>query len=1015
MVMSLSPESSNLMSLDPLLMTRRAPSRVCDIGCGPQSLDGSGRVDYTEFCAAGVGEQTTMQEHILWAAFKSFDIGDDNGMVSKDEISQVLAKVDINRTWSDEFRDTIAREMIEHFDKDGDGHIDFQEWMELMRSCSTWHEELGGSRRSSLESTGNVLPAVVVKPAAALETTSLGSLRAKEASSDSSSTDDGSPMVSSTAMPTVAMPTICIRPPGPLPKNEHVPEASSATGPQPHAVDVITASPPRRPDSPASASSASSRRSPPPVLPSACLRRQAANELPAAILPRSCSSSGAQLQRTPSGTALTLPARGGEQRQPSLSGADSVDAAASDTETPQQLATMRSLSGLHRESTSSGRRRETSLDFEDAPHFGADSTVPHIRVIQAPMSLSASGKTCSGHRSRSRGAMSRAFSFSDEEQGAGAHNEGHVAASSSGSRVRDADKSASKMDASPEIDSSEAEYAVYAGQLMRRKNRTGSARGLHQVNSLKNASTDSGTVPAVVVRLAAGTETGTSHQIDRAFGHSYTSEVLGCYASESDDDEWEPTFYAGRLVWRRSQNPGLRQGKRKISTSHAGAKEAQHDFAKCERHHVVQHQTPEDDAGSEGDSMELVYSAGRLVRRRAPRGFSHSRKRAKAERQRGQPVLLEGAIPPLIRVLHVPTKHCPDSKGSASASTACISTDTDSFESNWRLAYKAGRLTWVQVGSTEQMSDATAASHARQKKLATEKVQSARAPTIVSSRSAPATKQDRSSTPAPSASPAHAGIAAEAAAAVKAAAEAAAAAGAAAQAAAAAAAAASVAEEQLAALSLQSPKRTSASRYEDCFPASLEMPLDDENDLQNLETLALTAAAANLRLQQAICSSAVKLGHSRAGTPRTGTPRASTPHGGHAHSASSPTCHGQDMLESLAQVSWPPQRQQRRDASPAASSSRGAPVASQVFDEPAKKRISPLRLAYYSARMHLDESEEELSTNAKGESFTSRRIGSTRQEESQQARRDVEQKRTDSSPKAKKKSPISPLRLGYYM
>eukprot|EP00913_Durusdinium_trenchii_P007547 g7091.t1 len=37
-------------------------------------LDGSGVIDYTEFCAAGIGERVTLEEDVLFAAFKAFDV-----------------------------------------------------------------------------------------------------------------------------------------------------------------------------------------------------------------------------------------------------------------------------------------------------------------------------------------------------------------------------------------------------------------------------------------------------------------------------------------------------------------------------------------------------------------------------------------------------------------------------------------------------------------------------------------------------------------------------------------------------------------------------------------------------------------------------------------------------------------------------------------------------------------------------------------------------------------------------
>ena len=51
-------------------------------------LDGSGCIDYTEFCAAGIGERVSLEEDVLWAAFKAFDVQEDDGRITKEEIMQ---------------------------------------------------------------------------------------------------------------------------------------------------------------------------------------------------------------------------------------------------------------------------------------------------------------------------------------------------------------------------------------------------------------------------------------------------------------------------------------------------------------------------------------------------------------------------------------------------------------------------------------------------------------------------------------------------------------------------------------------------------------------------------------------------------------------------------------------------------------------------------------------------------------------------------------------------------------
>jgi len=104
-------------------------------------LDGSGTIDYTEFCAAGIGERMSTQESVLWAAFKTFDIHDDDGRISKDEIKQVLQNADVNKFWTPEVCESVTKELFDRFDADGDESIDFQEWLKLMRHIATRHQE----------------------------------------------------------------------------------------------------------------------------------------------------------------------------------------------------------------------------------------------------------------------------------------------------------------------------------------------------------------------------------------------------------------------------------------------------------------------------------------------------------------------------------------------------------------------------------------------------------------------------------------------------------------------------------------------------------------------------------------------------------------------------------------------------------------------------------------------------------------------------------------------------------
>merc|ERR1719159_2342672 len=89
--------------------------------------DGSGVIDYTEFLAATLDKKVYMAEDVCWQAFRVFDRNGD-GKISKDEIANVLSDGDV--------QNAAARDMAEimkEIDKNGDGEIDFQEFMQMMR------------------------------------------------------------------------------------------------------------------------------------------------------------------------------------------------------------------------------------------------------------------------------------------------------------------------------------------------------------------------------------------------------------------------------------------------------------------------------------------------------------------------------------------------------------------------------------------------------------------------------------------------------------------------------------------------------------------------------------------------------------------------------------------------------------------------------------------------------------------------------------------------------------------
>merc|ERR1719281_91279 len=88
--------------------------------------DGSGVIDYTEFLAATLDKKVYMAEDICWQAFRIFDRNGD-GKIDKSEIAKVLN--------DDDVKNAAAADMagiLKDVDTNGDGEIDFQEFMQMM-------------------------------------------------------------------------------------------------------------------------------------------------------------------------------------------------------------------------------------------------------------------------------------------------------------------------------------------------------------------------------------------------------------------------------------------------------------------------------------------------------------------------------------------------------------------------------------------------------------------------------------------------------------------------------------------------------------------------------------------------------------------------------------------------------------------------------------------------------------------------------------------------------------------
>jgi calcium-dependent protein kinase len=93
--------------------------------------DGSGVIDYTEFLAATLDKRSYVKEDVCWSAFRLFDKNGD-GSISKEEMRLVLEDGDVESVAGAE---QLAKMMLE-IDTNGDGKIDFEEFMTMMKGSA---------------------------------------------------------------------------------------------------------------------------------------------------------------------------------------------------------------------------------------------------------------------------------------------------------------------------------------------------------------------------------------------------------------------------------------------------------------------------------------------------------------------------------------------------------------------------------------------------------------------------------------------------------------------------------------------------------------------------------------------------------------------------------------------------------------------------------------------------------------------------------------------------------------
>merc|ERR1712216_49611 len=85
--------------------------------------DGSGSIDYSEFCAAAMKSGALRCEKAILAAFRVFDLNGD-GQFSKAELGEVIMSQGMDPDESEK--------LFDPWDADGDGHLSFPEFRAMV-------------------------------------------------------------------------------------------------------------------------------------------------------------------------------------------------------------------------------------------------------------------------------------------------------------------------------------------------------------------------------------------------------------------------------------------------------------------------------------------------------------------------------------------------------------------------------------------------------------------------------------------------------------------------------------------------------------------------------------------------------------------------------------------------------------------------------------------------------------------------------------------------------------------
>eukprot|EP00931_Biecheleriopsis_adriatica_P102488 TRINITY_DN77452_c0_g1_i1.p1 TRINITY_DN77452_c0_g1~~TRINITY_DN77452_c0_g1_i1.p1 ORF type:complete len:521 (+),score=107.45 TRINITY_DN77452_c0_g1_i1:49-1611(+) len=104
---------------------------------GKLDCDGSGKMDYSNWLSANVHKQHYLKEGYMREAFRIFD-KDSSGKISKSELHRMLRAHGV-------FEEDECSRLLAEFDKNGDGEIDFKEFVEMLSESPTVSRSVGSA------------------------------------------------------------------------------------------------------------------------------------------------------------------------------------------------------------------------------------------------------------------------------------------------------------------------------------------------------------------------------------------------------------------------------------------------------------------------------------------------------------------------------------------------------------------------------------------------------------------------------------------------------------------------------------------------------------------------------------------------------------------------------------------------------------------------------------------------------------------------------------------------------